>query len=89
MRWIISINGVSFLFIGLLIFLSYNPVEVQVFNAIAQIITLPLLGFTIFSLIYSIYLIGSKQNSSKQTKFLFFLSLITLVMVIVITLIQI
>jgi heme O synthase-like polyprenyltransferase len=84
---IFYINIIALVYFAALAILSYYPIEITFFNVIAQIISLPLLMFLIFSLGYSSFEIIKKEKK-KNTISIFILSLTSISSLIVLTIIQ-
>ena len=77
----------SLIYFIILIVLSYYQVEIQLVNIIGEMITIPLLLFLLFSLVYSIINVV-KGVRSKLIFSILSLSTITIILLIVVTIVQ-
>ncbi len=59
---ILSLNLASLVYFIILVILSYYPIEMILFNSIAELITIPLLIFLAFSTVYAIQKIRRKEH---------------------------
>ena len=84
---ILRINIFSLIYFTVLIAISYYPIEITLFNVIAQIITIPLLLFLIFSLGYSFFKIIKKQKN-RDVFLILILSLLSIIFLTILTIIQ-
>lgn len=83
----VSVNIIALVYFIILAILSYHPYESTLFNAIAQIVTIPLLLVLIFSLGYSVFRIISKQMN-REVVSLLVLSSLSVLFLVVLTIIQ-
>lgn len=84
---ILYLNIFAIIYFAVLGILSYYPIEITLFNVIAQILTIPLLLFLIFSLGYSFYKI-IKNQKNRNVLTILILSLLSIIFLIILTIIQ-
>jgi len=86
-KGILYFNIFALIYFAFLALLSYYPVEMTLFNVIAQIITIPLLLFLIFTFGYCIYRFIKKEKR-KAIILSFVLSFTSISFLVILTIIQ-
>ena len=84
-NWFLITNIICLCYIVLLVLNSYYPLNSNLFDFLFNLITIPIIGYILFSSIFSlIKLINKDSNYSKP----FFISLICVLVMIFFTIIQ-
>ena len=84
---ILYINIFALIYFSFLAYLSYYPIELTLFNVIAQLITIPLLLFLVFSFGYCLYRL-IKKEARKNLILSFILSITSISFLVILTIIQ-
>ena len=86
-KGLLYINVFALIFFSFLAYLSYYPIEVTLFNVIAQLITIPLLLFLVFSIGYCSHRL-IKKGTRKNLIMSFILSMTSISFLVILTIIQ-
>ncbi len=80
-KWIFYLNILALLFLIVLILRTYYELNIIIFEAFAELLTIPCILFVVFSLFYSVYNFF-KSDRSKTVLITLLLSLISTLLVI-------
>ena len=84
---VLYINIFALLYFSFLAYISFYPIELTLFNVIAQLITIPLLLFLVFSFGYCSYRL-IKKEARKNLILSFILSITSISFLVILTIMQ-
>ncbi len=86
-KGILSMNIFSLIYFLVLAVISYYPIQITLFEVVAQIITIPLILFLLFSIGYcTIRFLKKERRANLISSFM--LSLISILFLVILTIIQ-